>query len=150
MYVFIYLHITNVSQEDYFLRGRFHIPSGGLQLGEATRRRSVCGRIYIQPRHDNKSTAIVVVIWMDYKFSNLLGAPYRGGALLLHGNTLITPVGNRIGQVCFRRQSRCDFRFKKICYIINNEIRVLIFNIPFLLCTVDNHVLTGKGLRAKC
>jgi periodic tryptophan protein 2 len=36
---------------------------------------------------------------MDFKFSNLLGAPYRGGNLLLHGNTLITPMGNRVGTV---------------------------------------------------
>jgi hypothetical protein len=36
---------------------------------------------------------------MDYKFSNLLGAPYRGGDLLLHGNTLLSPTGNRVSQV---------------------------------------------------
>ena len=34
----------------------------------------------------------------DYRFSNLLGAPYRGGTLLLHENTLVTPVGNRVSQ----------------------------------------------------
>jgi periodic tryptophan protein 2 len=36
---------------------------------------------------------------MNYKFSNLLGAPYRGGTLLIHGNELLTPVGNRVTQV---------------------------------------------------
>jgi periodic tryptophan protein 2 len=36
---------------------------------------------------------------MDYKFSNLLGAPYRGGDLLLHGTTLLSPTGNRVSQV---------------------------------------------------
>lgn len=35
---------------------------------------------------------------MDYQFSNLLGAPYRGGTLLLQGNTLLSPVGNRVTQ----------------------------------------------------
>ncbi|KAH7277624.1 hypothetical protein KP509_39G059700 [Ceratopteris richardii] len=34
---------------------------------------------------------------MNFKFHNLLGAPYRGGNVLLSGNTqLISPVGNRI------------------------------------------------------
>lgn len=36
---------------------------------------------------------------MNYQFSNLLGAPYRGGTLLIHDNELLTPVGNRVGQV---------------------------------------------------
>lgn len=36
---------------------------------------------------------------MDYKFSNLLGAPYRGGTLLIHGSELLSPVGNRVSQV---------------------------------------------------
>jgi periodic tryptophan protein 2 len=36
---------------------------------------------------------------MDYKFSNLLGAPYRGGNLILHGNELLSAVGNRVSVV---------------------------------------------------
>lgn len=36
---------------------------------------------------------------MNYKFSSLLGAPYRGGNLLIHDNELLTPVGNRVTQV---------------------------------------------------
>jgi hypothetical protein len=36
---------------------------------------------------------------MNYKFSSLLGAPYRGGNLVIHDNELLTPVGNRITQV---------------------------------------------------
>ncbi|GMH38361.1 hypothetical protein BSKO_06245 [Bryopsis sp. KO-2023] len=32
---------------------------------------------------------------MNYKFSNLLGAPYRGGTILLNGHELLSPVGNR-------------------------------------------------------
>ncbi|KAL4425513.1 hypothetical protein ABPG75_009529 [Micractinium tetrahymenae] len=36
---------------------------------------------------------------MNYRFSNLLGAPYRGGNLLIHENELLTPVGNRVTQV---------------------------------------------------
>jgi periodic tryptophan protein 2 len=36
---------------------------------------------------------------MNYVFANLLGAPYRGGNLLLHGAELLSPVGNRVSQV---------------------------------------------------
>ena len=36
---------------------------------------------------------------MDYKFQNLLGAPYKGGTVFMHGDTLLTPVGNRVSQV---------------------------------------------------
>jgi hypothetical protein len=36
---------------------------------------------------------------MNFQFSNLLGAPYRGGNLVIHNNELLTPVGNRVGQV---------------------------------------------------
>lgn len=40
---------------------------------------------------------------MNYTFANLLGAPYRGGNLLLHGAELLSPVGNRVSQVSGRR-----------------------------------------------
>lgn len=36
---------------------------------------------------------------MNYAFSNLLGAPYRGGNLVIHDNQLFSPVGNRVSQV---------------------------------------------------
>ncbi|KAG2492638.1 hypothetical protein HYH03_009054 [Edaphochlamys debaryana] len=36
---------------------------------------------------------------MNFVFNNLLGAPYRGGTLVIHDNELLTPVGNRVGQV---------------------------------------------------
>ena len=35
----------------------------------------------------------------DFSFSNLLGAPYRGGTLLLQDNWLFSPVGNRVTRV---------------------------------------------------
>ena len=37
---------------------------------------------------------------MDFRFANLMGAPYRGGNLLLAGTELLSPVGNRVSQVC--------------------------------------------------
>jgi hypothetical protein len=43
---------------------------------------------------------------MNYKFANLLGAPYRGGNVILHGSELLSPVGNRVSQVC--SAARCD------------------------------------------
>ena len=36
---------------------------------------------------------------MDYKFANLLGAPYRGGNLILRGTELLSAVGNRVSVV---------------------------------------------------
>lgn len=36
---------------------------------------------------------------MNFRFHNLLAAPYRGGSLAMHGDTLLSPVGNRVAQV---------------------------------------------------
>lgn len=36
---------------------------------------------------------------MEYRFQNLLGAPYRGGSLVMHERELLSPVGNRVLQV---------------------------------------------------
>ena len=36
---------------------------------------------------------------MDFRFANLMGAPYRGGNLLISGSELLSPVGNRVSQV---------------------------------------------------
>ena len=42
---------------------------------------------------------------MDYKFAALLGAAYRGGSLVMHGDVLLSIAGNRVTEVrllCFR------------------------------------------------
>ena len=39
---------------------------------------------------------------MNFAFSNLLGAPYRGGNLVLDGRELLSAVGNRVSQVAVR------------------------------------------------
>jgi hypothetical protein len=39
---------------------------------------------------------------MNFTFSNILGSPYRGGSLVLHGDTLICPAGNRVREVSLR------------------------------------------------
>ena len=36
---------------------------------------------------------------MNFAFNSLLGAPYRGGSLVMQGDTLLSPVGNRVAQV---------------------------------------------------
>jgi len=37
---------------------------------------------------------------MNFRFTNLLGAPYRGGTILLsRGDSLLAPVGNRVNEV---------------------------------------------------
>lgn len=47
---------------------------------------------------------------MNYAFSNLLGAPYRGGNLVIHDNVLLSPVGNRVSQVGGRGWGWCPAR----------------------------------------
>ncbi|KAL6776538.1 UTP1 [Auxenochlorella protothecoides x Auxenochlorella symbiontica] len=49
---------------------------------------------------------------MDYKFSNLLGAPYRGGTLLIHGSELLSPVGNRVSQIDLTQSTSSTLPFE--------------------------------------
>jgi hypothetical protein len=53
---------------------------------------------------------------MNYKFANLLGAPYRGGNILFHGNELLSPVGNRVCQVR-------DVRLPLTCHASNLSVK---------------------------
>jgi hypothetical protein len=46
---------------------------------------------------------------MNFTFSNILGSPYRGGSLLLHGDTLICPAGNRIREVSLREATSLTY-----------------------------------------
>lgn len=52
---------------------------------------------------------------MNFRFSNLLGAPYRGGNVLIHENELLTPVGNRVGQVRAVRVWGCKVQGARAC-----------------------------------
>ncbi|GLI62923.1 nucleolar protein, component of the U3 processome [Volvox africanus] len=54
---------------------------------------------------------------MDFVFNNLLGAPYRGGTLLIHNNELLTPVGNRVGQVNLTESTSKCFPFENLTQI---------------------------------
>jgi hypothetical protein len=66
---------------------------------------------------------------MNYKFANLLGAPYRGGNILFHGNELLSPVGNRVSQVR-------DVRLPQTCHASN-------------LCAVDMQRLLQARLHIR-
>ena len=48
---------------------------------------------------------------MNFRFTNLLGAPYRGGTILLSkGDSLLAPVGNRVNEVrsCRGWRAECE------------------------------------------
>ncbi|WIA36397.1 hypothetical protein OEZ86_007709 [Tetradesmus obliquus] len=57
---------------------------------------------------------------MNYKFANLLGAPYRGGNILFHGNELLSPVGNRVSQVNLAHCTSQTLPFENL-----NQVRTL-------------------------
>ncbi|GFR41863.1 hypothetical protein Agub_g2644, partial [Astrephomene gubernaculifera] len=57
---------------------------------------------------------------MNFTFSNLIGAPYRGGTLLICNNELLTPVGNRVGQVSLTESTSKCLPFENL-----TQIRVL-------------------------
>ncbi len=64
----------------------------GLEVGYAVHENTFAVR-------SDLPAAARVAFRMNFRFSNLLGAPYRGGNLLIHNNELLTPVGNRVGQI---------------------------------------------------
>eukprot|EP00884_Botryococcus_braunii_P018731 jgi/Botrbrau1/5541/Bobra.0023s0025.1 len=51
---------------------------------------------------------------MNYAFSNLLGAPYRGGTLLFNNDELLSPVGNRVSMVDLVSSSSSTLPFETI------------------------------------
>lgn len=67
---------------------------------------------------------------MDFKFQNLLGAPYQGGNLEISGDILLAPVGNRVSQV-------------RACY----ECMVILECRLFGLELECNLYLNAKGMR---
>ncbi|GLC52693.1 hypothetical protein PLESTB_000658000 [Pleodorina starrii] len=70
---------------------------------------------------------------MNFAFNNLLGAPYRGGTLLIHNNELLTPVGNRVGQVSLTESVSKCLPFENL-----TQIRVLCISPDgVLLMSVD-------------
>lgn len=49
---------------------------------------------------------------MNYKFSNLLGASYRGGSVILRENELVSPVGNRLQVLELSESTTSTLRFE--------------------------------------
>jgi len=53
---------------------------------------------------------------MNFAFNSLLGAPYRGGSLVMQGDTLLSPVGNRVAQVRgTRERERVNAGRRRLC-----------------------------------
>ena len=60
---------------------------------------------------------------MDFRFANLMGAPYRGGNLLIAGSELLSPVGNRVSQVKAPIETSLESQapFRDACRCWSNE-----------------------------
>ncbi|KDD74153.1 hypothetical protein H632_c1526p0, partial [Helicosporidium sp. ATCC 50920] len=79
---------------------------------------------------------------MNYEFDLLMGAPYRGGTLLMHDKELLSPHGNRVTQIdLVKGQSatlpmECSFNARtlalspdgRILFVIDDKGRALIVN----------------------
>lgn len=65
---------------------------------------------------------------MNFRFSNLLGAPYRGGNVVIHGSELLSPVGNRVSQINLVESTSATFPFENakqvrtICVSPNGQL----------------------------
>lgn len=70
---------------------------------------------------------------MDYKFSNLLGVPYRGGNLLFSGDKLLGPAGNRVRELGLGDASSMTFPFQS-----PHQIQVVVLSPDeTMLLTID-------------
>lgn len=70
---------------------------------------------------------------MDYKFSNLLGVPYRGGNLQFWGDKLLGPAGNRVRELGLGDASSLTFPFES-----PHQIQVVVLSPDgSLLLTID-------------
>ncbi|GBG90659.1 hypothetical protein CBR_g51007 [Chara braunii] len=77
---------------------------------------------------------------MDFKFANLLGAPYRGGNLILYGeHNLLTPVGNRVNHIDLVQSESITLPFENAV----NVSRMAISPNGVLLFSIDAE---GRGL----
>ena len=77
---------------------------------------------------------------MNFKFQNLLGAPYRGGNLVISGNSqLLSPVGNRVSTTDLIKSETTTLP----CENIKNVSRIAVSPNGALLLSVDEE---GKSL----
>lgn len=69
---------------------------------------------------------------LNYKFVNLLGAPYRGGNLLLHGTELLSAVGNRVSEVRgIDRSLQLKLRAAAACLVM---LVYVFWRVPYSTC----------------
>ncbi|RZC66734.1 hypothetical protein C5167_010421 [Papaver somniferum] len=74
---------------------------------------------------------------MDFRFQNLLGAPYRGGNVIISGNSqLISPVGNRISVTDLIKSETSTLP----CQTSSNISKIAVSpDGKFLLCVDENN-----------
>ncbi|CAM8882854.1 unnamed protein product [Rhodiola kirilowii] len=73
---------------------------------------------------------------MNYRFHNLLGAPYRGGNVVINNNTqLISPVGNRVSVVDLVKSETVTLP----CQSSSNISRIAVSPNGVFLLTVDDN-----------
>ncbi|KAI4379281.1 hypothetical protein MLD38_005599 [Melastoma candidum] len=74
---------------------------------------------------------------MNYRFQNLLGAPYRGGEAVIHNNTLlITPISNRVSVTNLLSSQTRTLPFQSSSPIVHLAVSP---NSPFLFAVDSNH-----------
>lgn len=70
---------------------------------------------------------------MDFKFSNLLGVPYRGGNLIFFEEKLLGPAGNRVREVGLGDASSLTYPFES-----PHQVQVVVLSPDgSLLLTID-------------
>jgi periodic tryptophan protein 2 len=78
---------------------------------------------------------------MNYKFSNLLGVPYRGGTVVFHENQLLACASNRVRDIALSDASSTTYPFESL-----HQIQVLAVSPDGgMLLTIDT---TGRLMLA--
>ncbi|CAA6666031.1 unnamed protein product [Spirodela intermedia] len=70
---------------------------------------------------------------MNFRFQNLLGAPYRGGNVVISENSLLSPVGNRVSATDLLKSETLTFPFESS----SNIARIAVSPDGNFLLTID-------------
>ncbi|CAA7402795.1 unnamed protein product [Spirodela intermedia] len=71
---------------------------------------------------------------MNFRFQNLLGAPYRGGNVVISENSLLSPVGNRVSATDLLKSETLTFPFESS----SNIARIAVSPDGNFLLTIDD------------
>lgn len=71
---------------------------------------------------------------MNFRFQNILGAPYRGGNVVISDNSLLSPVGNRVSVTDLIKSQTVTLPFEATC----NISRIAVSPDGNFLLTVDD------------